>query len=38
MIHGLKNKNTLTENQKKIRNKELIGLTLTKREKRLWRE
>jgi len=35
MIHGLKNKNTLTENQKKIRNKELIGLTLTKREKRI---
>lgn len=35
MIHRLKNKNTLTENQKKIRNKELIGLTLTKREKRI---
>lgn len=33
MIHGLKNKNRLTEVQKKIRNKELIGITLTDMEK-----
>ena len=33
MIHGLKNKNRLTEVRKKIRNKELIGLTLTDMEK-----
>ena len=33
MIHGLKNKNRLTEVQKKIRNKELIGLNLTDMEK-----
>jgi hypothetical protein len=33
MIHGLKNKNRLTEVQKKIRNKELIGITLTEMEK-----
>lgn len=35
MIYGLKNTDTLNEEQKKIRNKELIGLPLTKREKRL---
>lgn len=35
MINGLKNKYVLTENQKKIRNKELIGLPLTELEKRI---
>ena len=35
MISGLKNRNILTEKQQKIRNKELIGLPLTEKERRL---
>ena len=35
MISGLKNRDILTEKQQRIRNKELIGLSLTKREKKL---
>ena len=35
MINGRKNKEVLTEEQQRIRNKELIGLPLTRTEKRL---
>lgn len=35
MILGLKNRDTLTEEQQRVRNKELIGLPLTRTEKRL---
>ena len=35
MISGLKNRDKLSEKQQRIRNKELIGLSLTKREKKL---